>query len=1075
MSLINRRRRITDTRLYPFEVAGPQGPIGPQGIQGVQGVQGGTGTTGPIGLTGNAATLDIGATVTTAPGTSATVTNVGNTHAAIFQFSIPQGASGEKGDTGDTGTPGSQGIQGEDATVTAGTTTTGVAGSNATVVNSGTVYHAILDFTIPRGNTGGQGIQGIQGIKGDKGDPGLGSGDVIGPASATNGNIAIFDTTTGKLIKDSGHALSEYQLALTNPITGTGTTNELAYWASSSTQGTLPVATYPSLTELVYVKGVTSGIQSQINGKQASGSYEVTTNKATTFGTINDTLYPSVKAVNDAITSAVVGLLDYRGSYDASTNLFPATGGSGIAGAVLKGDFWIISVTGTLGTSVVSVGDLVISLQDTPAQTAANWDIIEYGLSYVPENAANKENTTIDTSTTKYPTVNLLKTGLDTKAYKTVLTVGFSNADYICDGTADNVQIQAAIDDLNTAGGGVILIKTGTYNLSDRVNFNNNIHITGEGETTIINLVADLNNEGAFESNQKSDISIENLKISYTGATSIYYASGIYFKRSNRIKIKNLYITGFGRDGITIGNAAGDNDPSHYCQDALIENNYIKDNGKNSGVSGNGISITHAKNVYIINNTIDDFSLFGIDLEGSYLVNIAVSKNNITCSGISAPTGRQGSGISIQLIAAGGAYVEQMENIIVSENNISNLALTHSTYSSVLIGIIYLANSGSASQAKNIVVCHNQIYNISGISVSGIIGIGYMEGELLIHHNQIDILSGSTAGNGIDIRTVSTNIPFSRSDITDNTITSVSHIGVTINDVAGGTGDGVSYTVISQNRIKSAGTYGVVLAGTNVNYCQILDNVITGTALTSTTDQTFDTNSGSADLFSGNPVAQSFSPIYPDLTNISIRLYNNSATNNIAVNLYLWNTDYATTVGGTSLASHTILTTDIAANYNYKTIPLVATLDVTKMYLAVFTTASSPSEWFIRVASGGGYTGGVGYGSGTAIGDLGFYTTISKQVTILDGGTNTKIRNNQDFVTENSGLATIPSGSTSIIIAHGLSVTPTSDNIMVTPTNSLGSAAKYYIGSITATTFTITVDADPGATTATFAWKASLM
>lgn len=36
-------------------------------------------------------------------------------------------------------------------------------------------------------------------------------------------------------------------------------------------------------------------------------------------------------------------------------------------------------------------------------------------LGYTAENSANKENTTIDTNTTKYPTVNLLKTGLDTK------------------------------------------------------------------------------------------------------------------------------------------------------------------------------------------------------------------------------------------------------------------------------------------------------------------------------------------------------------------------------------------------------------------------------------------------------------------------------------------------------------------------------------------------------------------------------------------------------------------------------------------------------------------------------------
>lgn len=40
---------------------------------------------------------------------------------------------------------------------------------------------------------------------------------------------------------------------------------------------------------------------------------ELLSNKATNFSTINDTLYPTVKAVNDQIVSAVAGLLDYRG------------------------------------------------------------------------------------------------------------------------------------------------------------------------------------------------------------------------------------------------------------------------------------------------------------------------------------------------------------------------------------------------------------------------------------------------------------------------------------------------------------------------------------------------------------------------------------------------------------------------------------------------------------------------------------------------------------------------------------------------------------------------------------------
>lgn len=46
-----------------------------------------------------------------------------------------------------------------------------------------------------------------------------------------------------------------------------GTINEIAYFDSASTIASLSVATYPSLTELTYVKGVTSAIQTQMNLK----------------------------------------------------------------------------------------------------------------------------------------------------------------------------------------------------------------------------------------------------------------------------------------------------------------------------------------------------------------------------------------------------------------------------------------------------------------------------------------------------------------------------------------------------------------------------------------------------------------------------------------------------------------------------------------------------------------------------------------------------------------------------------------------------------------------------------------
>jgi hypothetical protein len=37
-----------------------------------------------------------------------------------------------------------------------------------------------------------------------------GSGDVVGPASAIDGNFAVFDGATGKLIKDGGSAVGAF-------------------------------------------------------------------------------------------------------------------------------------------------------------------------------------------------------------------------------------------------------------------------------------------------------------------------------------------------------------------------------------------------------------------------------------------------------------------------------------------------------------------------------------------------------------------------------------------------------------------------------------------------------------------------------------------------------------------------------------------------------------------------------------------------------------------------------------------------------------------------------------------------
>lgn len=79
--------------------------------------------------------------------------------------------------------------------------------------------------------------------------------------------------------------------------------------------------------------------------------------------------------------SKVAGLLDLRGFYNASSNTFPtsANNGSGTAGAVLKGDYWIINAAGTLGGTPVISGQSVVAVIDAPGQTAANWGISAAG------------------------------------------------------------------------------------------------------------------------------------------------------------------------------------------------------------------------------------------------------------------------------------------------------------------------------------------------------------------------------------------------------------------------------------------------------------------------------------------------------------------------------------------------------------------------------------------------------------------------------------------------------------------------------------------------------------------------
>jgi hypothetical protein len=240
-------------------------------------------------------------------------------------------------------------------------------------------------------------------------------------------------------VQSDWDALSGDAFILNKPSIPTQYTDELAQDAvggiltnTGNVQFSYDDAT-PKITASVDISGKQDTLQSGTNIKTinsssilASGNLnlepslgftpENVSNKSTTtsLGT-SDTLYPTQNAVKQYVDSVASGVLSYRGAYDASTNLFPSTGGSGVLGAIMKGNMWIISVAGTLGGNAVFVGDSIIANVDTPGQTAGNWNIISGAISYTPEDVANKSsNVSLGTSDVLYPTQNATKSYVDT-------------------------------------------------------------------------------------------------------------------------------------------------------------------------------------------------------------------------------------------------------------------------------------------------------------------------------------------------------------------------------------------------------------------------------------------------------------------------------------------------------------------------------------------------------------------------------------------------------------------------------------------------------------------------------------
>lgn len=254
------------------------------------------------------------------------------------------------------------------------------------------------------------------------------------------------------------------------------------------------------------------------------------------------------------------------------------------------------------------------------------------------------------------------------KSVATIVIATDGSGDFNCDGIADDVEIQAAIDSL-PAGGGCIYMKEGDYLIEQSINLDiESLGIFGCGWATRIYTN---NNIPMFHITQ-GHVTLSDFQIEGNGAGAINY--GIYADNADELTIQNLWIHDTGYIGIYL----------YMSTDCVLNGNFIEET--NCGISADGSgslrfhdnfikdAITSGVILYNTNdNLIDSNVIQECGSNGIYLLwsgyNV-VSNNNIFSNG---DNGLEIDGME-DVISKRGRNI--IDGNLIRNNNINGIKIT---------------------------------------------------------------------------------------------------------------------------------------------------------------------------------------------------------------------------------------------------------------------------------------------------------------------------------------------------------------------------------------------------------------